>query len=409
MRFELFIALRYLFSRRKHGFISAISLISMLGVALGVAALIIVLGVMNGFSQNLRDKILGVNAHVLVTSLQGPFAEYEGYCEQIRKIPQVRAVLPFVYAEVMLSSGQKAKGAILRGVDPEAASRALTLKEDMVRGSLRELQAQGDPHTILLGQDLAARLGLTTGDTVHMMSPSGKKSAAGFSPKIMNFRLAGVFDTGMYEYDSSLAYVSIPAAQEVLGFRRDMVTGLEVRLSDIYAAPETAEAIENSVSGKSLNARTWMEMNQELFSALKLEKTAMGIILLIMIMVGSFSIVTTLIMLVMEKKQDIAVLMSMGAKPGNIKRIFIYQGSLIGAIGTAAGYALGLGISYCLKTYQIIKLPQDIYYLDRIPIQLAAIDLTWIGIAALALCFLATLYPASRAAKLEPARVLRYE
>ncbi|MCF8029436.1 MAG: lipoprotein-releasing ABC transporter permease subunit [Desulfohalobiaceae bacterium] len=409
MRFELFIALRYLFSRRKHGFISAISLISMLGVALGVAALIIVLGVMNGFSQNLRDKILGVNAHVLVSSLQGPFAGYEGYCEQIRDIPHVRAVLPFVYAEVMLSSGQRAKGAVLRGVDPEAASRALSLEEDMVRGSFRELQAQGDPHTILLGEDLAARLGLTIGATVHMMSPSGKRSAAGFSPKIMNFRLAGVFDTGMYEYDSSLAYVSIPAAQEVLGFRRDMVTGLEVRLSDIYAAPETAKAIENTVAGEPLNARTWMEMNQELFSALKLEKTAMGIILLIMIMVGSFSIVTTLIMLVMEKKQDIAVLMSMGAKPGNIKRIFIYQGSLIGAIGTAAGYALGLGISYCLKTYQIIQLPQDIYYLDHIPIQLAGTDLTWIGIAAMTLCFLATLYPASRAAKLEPARVLRYE
>jgi len=409
MRFELFIALRYLFSRRKHGFISAISLISMLGVALGVAALIIVLGVMNGFSQNLRDKILGVNAHVLVSSLKGPFGEYEGHRKRIEEIPKVRAVLPFVYAEVMLSSSRRAKGAILRGIDPEAASRALSLDQDMVRGSVQRLQSEKDPPPILLGEDLAARLGLSLGNTLHMMSPSGKKSAAGFSPKIMTFRLAGTFNTGMYEYDSSLAYVSIPAAQEILGFERDLVTGLEVRLTDVYAAKETARAIEETAADEPLSARTWMEMNQELFSALKLEKTAMGVILLIMIMVGSFSIVTTLIMLVMEKKQDIAVLMSMGAKPGNIKRVFIYQGTLIGAIGTAAGYALGLGISYCLQTYQFIQLPQDIYYLDHLPIQLAATDLTWIGIAALGLCFLATLYPASRAAKLEPASVLRYE
>jgi lipoprotein-releasing system permease protein len=409
MRFELFIALRYLFSGRKHGFISAISLISMLGVALGVAALIIVLGVMNGFSQNLRDKILGVNAHVLVSSLKGPFTGYEEHRESIEDMPQVRAVLPFVYAEVMLSSTRQAKGAILRGIDPESASRALSLDEDMVRGSLRELKAGGQPPPILLGEELASRLGLSLGDTLHMMSPSGEKSAAGFSPKIEPFHLAGVFDTGMYEYDSSLAYVSISAAQDILGFEEDKVTGLEVRLTDIYSAPQTAGAIEETVSDEPLTARTWMEMNQELFSALKLEKTAMGVILLIMIMVGSFSIVTTLIMLVMEKKQDIAVLMSMGAKPGNIKRIFIYQGTLIGAIGTAAGYALGLGISYCLQTYQFIQLPQDIYYLDHLPIQLAATDLTWIGIAAIGLCFLATLYPASKAAKLEPARVLRYE
>jgi len=409
MRFELFIALRYLFSGRKHGFISAISLISVFGVALGVAALIIVLGVMNGFSQNLRDKILGVNAHVLVTSLQGPFAGYGQYRETIDEMPRVRAVLPFVYAEVMLSSTRQAKGAVLRGIEPGAASRALSLERDMVRGDLSNLRSDAEPPPILLGDELASRLGLTLGDTLHMMSPSGSKSAAGFSPKIMNFRLAGVFDTGMYEYDASLAYVSIPAAQRILGFERDLVTGLEVRLNDVYAAEDVAEAIEDTVSAEPLSARTWMEMNQELFSALKLEKTAMGVILLIMIMVGSFSIVTTLIMLVMEKKHDIAVLMSMGAKPGNIKRIFIYQGTLIGAIGTAAGYALGLGISYCLKTYQIIQLPQDIYYLDHLPIQLAPIDLTWIGIAALALCFLATLYPASRAAKLEPARVLRYE
>ncbi len=409
MRFELFIALRYLFSRRKHAFISAISLISMLGVALGVAALIVVLGVMNGFSENLRDKILGVNAHILVTSLQGPFAEYQAHKETIGEFPKVRAVLPFVYAEVMLSSTRQAKGAVLRGIDPQAASEALSLERDMVRGDLRDLRAKGDPPPILLGDELASRLGLSLGDTLHMMSPSGQKSAAGFSPKIMSFRLAGVFDTGMYEYDSSLAYVSIPAAQEVLGFERDLVTGLEVRLSDVYAAKEVARDIEGTVSDDPLTARTWMEMNRELFSALKLEKTAMGVILLIMIMVGSFSIVTTLIMLVMEKKQDIAVLMSLGAKPGNIKRVFIYQGTLIGAIGTAAGYGLGLGLSYCLEKYQFIQLPQDIYYLDHLPIQLAATDLTWIGIAALALCFLATLYPASRAAKLEPASVLRYE
>ena len=194
-----------------------------------------------------------------------------------------------------------------------------------------------------------------------------------------------------------------------MGFEEDLVTGLEVRLTDVYAAPETAEAIDSALSEEPLSTRTWMEMNEELFSALQLEKAAMTIILVLMVLVGSFSIVITLIMLVMEKKKDIAVMMSMGAKPSNIKKIFIYQGSLIGAFGTAAGFALGLGISHLLKTYQFIQLPQDIYYLDHIPVELALTDLVFIGAAAMTLCFLATLYPAGQAAKLEPARVLRNE
>ncbi len=409
MRFELFVALRYLFSRRKHSFISAISLISILGVALGVASLIVVLGVMNGFSQNLRDKILGVNPHVMVSSFHGPFAGYEDHADNIRDLPQVEAVLPFVYAEVMLSSPQGAKGVMLRGVPPEGASQVLDLEEKMVRGGLEELEENGERPAILIGDELARRLAMGVGDRVHLMSPTGEREAAGFSPKIMNFYIAGIFDTGMFEYDSSLAYVSVPSAQNIMGFEEDLVTGLEVRLTDVYAAPETAEAIDSALSEEPLSTRTWMEMNEELFSALQLEKAAMTIILVLMVLVGSFSIVITLIMLVMEKKKDIAVMMSMGAKPSNIKKIFIYQGSLIGAFGTAAGFALGLGISHLLKTYQFIQLPQDIYYLDHIPVELALTDLVFIGAAAMTLCFLATLYPAGQAAKLEPARVLRNE
>jgi lipoprotein-releasing system permease protein len=409
MRFELFIALRYLLSRRKHSFISAISLISVAGVALGVAALIIVLGVMNGFSQNLRDKILGVNAHLLVTSYQGPFSRSRSIEDKLNGVSGVKAIMPFIYSEVMLSTPQGVKGSVLRGIDPDRAQHVLSLSQDLVKGDLASLQADKGPPGIVVGRALSRRLGLQLGERLNMLSPSGKKSAAGFTPEIKTFQVAGIFDTGMYEYDSSLVYVSIDSAQDILGFSKELITGFEVRLADIYAAREVAERIEKTLGRFPFSVQTWMEMNRSLFSALKLEKTAMAVILVMIVLVGSFSIVTTLIMLVMEKKHAIAILMSMGATPRNIKRIFIYQGSLIGVIGTFLGYSLGLGLSLLLERYHFIKLPSEVYYLDHLPIQLETPDLLFIGLAAMGLCFLATLYPAGQAAKLHPAEVLRYE
>lgn len=409
MPFELFIALRYLLSRRKHNFISAISLISVLGVALGVAALIVVLGVMNGFSDNLRDKILGVNAHLIVTPVNGPFEQYRSLQKTISDVQGVQASMPFIYTEVMLSTRQGVKGTAVRGIDPGQAGKVLSLGQDMIQGRLSDLGQRPGLPGIILGQALASRLGVRPGATVNMLVPSGRRTAAGFTPEIKVFEVVGLFRTGMYEYDSSLAYIDLQAAQDSLGFQRDLVSGLEIRIQDVYAAERISQDIEEQITQVSVVVQTWMDMNRSLFSALKLEKTAMAVILVMIVLVGSFSIITTLIMLVMDKKQDIAVLMSLGCQPGHIKRIFMWQGTIIGVVGIGLGFLGGLSISTLLQKYQFIRLPSDVYYLDHLPVKLEALDLSLIGLAALALCFVATLYPARHAARVQPAEVLRYE
>ncbi len=409
MPFELFVALRYLLTKRKHSFISVISLFSVAGVALGVAALIIVLGVMNGFSTNLRDKILGINAHLIVSNVNGPFSGYAQKASRAETISGVTGAMPFVYSEVMLSTPNGVKGAALRGIDPHKAGQVLSLSQDMTQGTLQDLDNGTQLPGLVIGTGMAGQLGAAVGETVNMLSPSGTKSAAGFSPRIKTFQIVGIFDTGMYEYDSSLAYTSLKAAQDVLGFEQDLASGLEIRLQNVYAAEEVADKLRIALQGFPFYVQTWMDMNQSLFSALKLEKTAMGVILIMIVLVGSFSIITTLIMLVMEKKQDIAVLMSMGAKPTTIRNIFMWQGSIIGFVGTCLGFVFGISASLLLKHYQFIKLPADVYYMDHLPILLEPLDLSVIAVAAMALCFCATLYPARQAAQIQPTDVLRYE
>lgn len=409
MRFELFVSLRYLLARRKQAFISVISLISILGVALGVASLIVVLGVMNGFSENLRDKILGLNSHLILGSVRQTIPDYERIVHRSKTVPGITAATPFIYYEVMLSTPSGVKGVVLRGIDPQTAGTVLTVERDMISGSLTDLHQQdGDPG-IIVGKELSTRLGLTLGSRVSVLSPSGKKSAAGFSPKILFFTVVGVFSSGMYEYDSSLAFVSIPAAQKVLGFDTDVVTGIEYKVDNINAVARIGDDVLRHVGGFPFYARNWIEMNQNLFAALKLEKTAMAVILVMIVLVGSFSIITTLVMMVMEKTKDIAVLMALGATPPQIRNIFIFQGSLIGAIGTSLGFVLGLVLCALLKKYQFIKLPLDVYYLDHLPVKIELFDMSCIGLSALFLCFLATLYPARQAAKMLPTEALRYE
>ncbi|WP_028573173.1 lipoprotein-releasing ABC transporter permease subunit [Desulfonatronum lacustre] len=409
MRFERFIALRYLLTRGNHAFISVISWVSVLGVALGVAALIVVLGVMNGFSNELRDKILGVNAHIVVTSLEGVIRDYDHLTERAGSVPGVVGAMPFVFSEVMLSTGMGVKGVVLRGIDPAAARGVITLSRDLIMGDVQDLVDDPAGRGIFVGSELAGRLGLRVGSEVNLLSPAGQRSAAGFAPSVETFVVRGVFRTGMFEYDSSLAYVTIPAAQSVLGFRGDLVTGLEVRLRDVDAAPRVAQQLEISLGGFPLQVRTWMQMNQNLFAALKLEKAAMFVILVMIVLVGSFSIITTLVMLVMEKTRDIAIMASMGAGPKRIARIFILLGTIIGAVGTSLGFAIGLLLCYLLQRYQFIQLPMDVYYLDHLPVQLQWTDMTIIAVAAMGMCFLATLYPARQASRLQPAEALRYE
>ncbi len=409
MYFELFIAMRYLLAKRKQAFISVISLVSIMGVALGVASLIIVLGVMNGFSQNLRDKILGINAHIVVGDYTGGISDYMELARELNALPGVRGSAPFIYTEVMLSSPGGVKGVVLRGIDPQEASKVLSLDQEMILGRVADLAREDDLPGVIIGHELASTIGVGIGDTVNILSPSGERSAAGFTPKITVFEVCGVFKTGMYEYDSSFGYTSIRAAQTILGFREDLVTGMEVRVHDVDRAHIVSRTIDEFLGGYPYYVRNWMEMNQNLFAALKLEKIAMGVILAMIVLVGSFSIVTALVMLVMEKTRDIAVLMSMGATRSLIRRIFILLGMLIGTVGTAMGFVFGLGISHLLKEYQFIRLPADVYYLDHLPVLHQTQDLAIIGLAAMFLCFLATIYPARKASNLNPADALRYE
>jgi len=409
MSFESFIAKRYLLARQRQAFISVISLISVLGVGLGVASLIVVVGVMHGFSSELRDKILGINAHMVAAVAGGAMHEYRDAMDRVDRVPGVLGSTPFIYTEVMLSSSRGVKGVVLRGVDPATADRVLALPKEMVAGTLTDLNAPGIFPGIIVGKELADRLGLTLGDTVNLMSPSGKESAAGFTPKVKTFSIRGLFRTGMYEYDSTLAYVSIPAAQELLGFKRDIVTGLELKVADVDKVDALVPVARAALGGPPVYLRTWIDMNGNLFKALRLEKTAMFVILVMIVLVGSFSIITTLVMLVMEKTRDIAILMSMGATSRSIRRIFMLQGTIIGVVGTALGYFLGLSVALALEKYQFIKIPGDVYPMDHLPVRLDWPDMIIIGVTALALCFLATLYPARQAARLQPAEALRHD
>ena len=409
MKFELFIARRYLTARQKQAFISVISLISILGVGLGVASLIVVVGVMHGFSTELRDKILGINAHMVAAVAGGAMHDYRSLMEKAEAVPGVAGATPFVYTEVMLSSARGVKGVVLRGVDGASAGRVLALPREMIAGSLDDLAAPGLFPGIIVGRELADRLGLSVGDTVNLMSPAGKESAAGFSPKVKTFVLCGMFKSGMYEYDSTLAYVSIPAAQELLGFKRDIVSGLELKAVDVDTVDSLAPAVRTALGGPPVFVRTWIDMNGNLFKALHLEKTAMFVILVMIVVVGSFSIITTLVMLVMEKTRDIAILMSMGATPAAIRTIFMLQGAIIGLVGTALGFGLGLAVALALEKYQFIKIPGDVYPMDHLPVKLDWPDLVIIGLTSLTLCFLATLYPARQAAGLKPVEALRHE
>ncbi len=439
MSLELFVASRYLMSRRKQTFISVISLVSVLGVAIGVAALVVVMGVYNGFTTSIRDKILGSNAHVLLmssdfTAFDPPLDDAEGLARaertgaatpvlaRVQAMPGVKAATPYVYTEVLLSTPRGATGLVLRGIDPVQAVEALPMLHTLDSGKVDNLlppqhseagetgegvETAGPPG-ILLGKDLAVRFGLKVGDRVNLMSPAGQRTTVGFAPKIRPFRVQGVFKSGMTDYDSRLAYISLTAAQDLLGLPAGRISGIEIFLDNPYAARDVAARIDAEL-GPPFYARNWMDLNASLFAALQLERIGMFIVLAMIVLVGSFSIITSLVMLVMEKTRDIAILMSMGATSRVIRRIFTLQGAIIGVVGTALGYVLGLSLAWVLKTYNIIELPPGVYPMDRLPMMIDPGDTVLIGVVSLLLCFAATIYPARQASRLTPAEALRYE
>ena len=458
------VALRYLWALKRRSFISVISGFSVAGVALGVASLIVVMGVMSGFTTDLRDKILGANAHILVFSHSGYINDYQDVMRTVQAVPGVKGVTPFIYSEAMLSANGAVKGLALRGVDPEGADKVLSIFKLMVEGDLRNLlppeariDAMPEPGTdaaddgaeleekpqplrqprvtidqngvasrneipkagkssagsrqvpgIIIGKELAKRMSVGIGNRVSVLSPSGQKSAAGFNPRILPFNVVGVFSTGMFEYDNSMAFVSLDSARDILSVTNDSVFGLEITVNDIYDAERISREINISLPGP-LYSRHWMDMNANLFAALKLEKAAMGVILTFIVLVGSFSIITSLVMLVMEKKRDIAILMSMGATRQAIRKIFMLQGVIIGAVGTVLGNIIGLGISFLVEKYQFIKLPEGVYSTNHLTVLIEWPDIAIISGSAMLICFLATIYPARQAASLQPVEALRQE
>ncbi len=410
MAFEYFIGSRYLKSRQKTGFISFITVLSIAGVTVGVMALIIVIAVMTGAESYFKTKILGVEPHVVLRQYEGAISDYPSVIKKVKQRDQVESVVPFVETQAMLRASSGMSGAVLRGLDPSYEGTSImgfseSGLEEKLSPDKKDRGGKGLPG-IILGKNLARNLGLKQGELAYLISPKGMMSPVGHIPSMKRFKVKGIFESGFYEYDASLAYIHMEVAQNLLGIG-DAVTGIGIRITDIYHADRVAENISEDL-GFPYWTMDWMEMNRNFFSALELEKTAMFVILTLIILVAAFNIASTLIMMVMSKTRDIAILKAMGATDRSIRKIFVFKGLVIGGIGTAAGTVLGLAGCFLLKHYQFVELPGDVYYFTTLPVRVEALDVCMIVGAALIICFLATLYPARKASRLNPVEALRY-
>ncbi len=405
--YQFFIALRYLKSRKRHRSISFNTVITVAGVAVGVAALLIVLAAMTGFHEDIKKKILGVSTHVVVLNYSGVMDDYEKVMEIAGREPHVVSASPFVLGQVMISHQNKAQGVYVRGIDPKREIATTDIERHMRAGSLRDLEVEDGLPGIVLGAELAGRLGIYPGDAVRVISPTGGTGPLGMIPKQKKFRVDGIFEIGMFEYDSSLVLTSLEPARQFFGLG-DAVTGVELRVDDIYLAGSIARDIEKKL-GAGYYARDWMQMNRNLFAALKLEKLLMFLFLTLIVIVAAFNIVSTQIMNVIEKEREIAILKAMGASNRGIMGVFMLQGFIIGLLGTAIGIIGGFGINYLCDTYELIKLPPDVYYLSHLPFQMKLTDFVAVSVSAVLISFAATVYPAWQAARLNPVEPLRYE
>ena len=420
MSFEFFVGLRYLRAKRKQAFISVITFISVAGVTLGVMAMMVVLAVMTGFEKDIKSKILGANAHIRVMSRDGKLDKHEEVMTGIEAVEGVMASAPFIYSQVMLRRGSSVSGAILRGIDPSRAGQVVDIERSVKDTDLRALTRaaasqthakegrEAAPPGIILGKELSLLLAAYPGDEVYVVSPFGGSLTpiGGRLPHMKKFKVVGLFDSGMYDYDTSFAYVSIEAAQQLLRLGRS-VHGIEVKVDDIYNVDKVSKSILKRV-GSAYWTQDWMQMNKNFFSALKLEKTVMFIILVLIILVAAFNIISTLIMMVMEKNKDIAILKSMGATSKSIMKIFMLDGLVIGVVGTILGIMGGSALCFLLKRYEFVKLPSDVYYISTLPVRVQVVDVALIALCAVAISFFATLYPAYQASRLDPAAAIRY-
>ena len=411
MSFEFYIGGRYLRAKQKQAFVSLITILSIAGVMVGVMALIVVIAVMTGFDADLKARILGGQSQIMLMRHGGGFKDYRAVMASVENTKGVVAATPFIVTQGMLRSKSGAVGAVIRGIDPSTAGRVMKTLEQLslpdFSGKKPFGQSTVQAPGIVLGKELARNLGVIEGDLIYLMSPHGMLSPIGHLPAMKQFKVTGFFQSGMYEYDQTFAFIHIKDAQKMLRLG-DSVSGIDIRVNDIYKAREIADQITSNL-GFPYWARDWMQMNQNLFRALKMERWVMAIILILIVLVAAFNIASSLIMLVMGKTRDIAILKAMGATNKSIRKIFVFNGMVIGAIGTILGLGLGLLLCTLLKHYDIYELTGDIYYFTTtLPVK---IEIPWVlGIvmAAMVICFLATLYPARQAAKLDPVEAIRY-
>ena len=408
MRFEVFLAFRFL-RARQYAFINLITILSMAGVALGVCALIVVLSVMSGFQDEFTKKIVGMNSHVTIYKAGGSIDRPQAVMDKLGKMPQVTGVSPIVYGQVMLVAPSAASGAIVYGLQAPGSPKAQELNKHLVAGDMSRMASPlGDGlWGVVLGSALARRLGLGVGSVVNVINPLGEDTPVGRAPKTEPFQVVGIFESGLYQFDSSIVFMGLAAGQRFLGLGKG-VSGMEVMLKDLYRAPQLALKIGREL-GPMYFARDWISTNKNLFAALKLEKIAMFVILILIVFVASFGIVSSLIMMVMVKTRDIGILKALGATKATLRRVFMLQGLFIGLVGTLVGVGGGLVLCWLLSRYHFIELPKAVYPINTLPVQVEPLMVAAVAGAAVLISLLATIYPARVAGGLDPVSALRYE
>jgi lipoprotein-releasing system permease protein len=403
MRFEFFLAKRFLAGQRFGVFRLVTTLIAIGGTALGVAALLITLAVMDGFRLDIQEKILGTQPHIVVLNPFGNFVTSdETLAGQLDTAPGVEASAPYINGQALIQTGTKVTGIILRGIEPAAEAKVTRLKEIMTVGRWEDLSSGG----IVLGQELAKAISVRLGDPITLITPQENSEGEGFAPRMRHYKVAGIFRSGMYEYDSNLAYISLSSAQDLYAVH-NKITGYGLRVKNLDRTASVSTAVQNKLGGQYW-VRSWQDLNRPLFSAMKLERTVMFIILTLIILVSSFTIISNLLLLTIEKAREIGILQALGASPQQVGRIFLINGFLLGGSGVGLGLFLGIGLSLLLKKFQFIQLPADVYYIDRLPVRLSATTIESVALCAFGLVLVSVIYPARKARQLDPVQAIRH-